>query len=300
MQKLDSAAADFIAHCRHAKALSPHTVRAYTQDLADFSSFAIQERSINTIRDSDVEQYLQGLNRRGLSPATIKRRLGCLKVFFRWLASTKAISDNPLEQFKLTIKQVRRLPRGISRMELRELVRVASSSTSLAPRCATDLGILLMATTGIRVAELVALRLGDIDTLDGQVRVHGKGSRERTVFVTNTDLLKRLKVHVTERLKASGIDGHLFVNQRGTQLTTAAFRSRVRKTCDASKVKRRVTPHMLRHTAATLLLEEGVDIRIVQRLLGHQSISTTEIYTHVADITLRKALIRVDLAKLLN
>lgn len=300
MQQHDSAVADFIAHCRHAKALSPHTVRAYAQDLADFSSLAIQGRSINTVRDSDIEQYLQGLSQRGLSPATIKRRLGCLKVFFRWLASTKAISDSPLEQFKLTIRQVRRLPRGISRNELRELVRVASRSTSQTPRCATDLGILLMATTGIRVAELVALRLGDFDTLDGRVRVHGKGSRERTVFVTNTDLLKKLKAHATERLKASSIDGHLFVNQRGAPLTTAAFRAHVRKTCDASNVKRRVTPHMLRHTAATLLLEQGVDIRIVQRLLGHQSISTTEIYTHVADMTLRKALVRADLAKLMN
>ncbi len=300
MQQLDSAVVDFIAHCRHAKALSPHTVRAYTQDLADFSSFAPQGRSISKASDSDVEQYLQGLNRRGLSPATIKRRLGCLKVFFQWLASTKTISCNPLEQFKLTIKQVRRLPRAISRKELRELVHVASNANKVTPSGATDLGILLMATTGIRVAELVGLRLDDIDTIDGQVLIHGKGSRERTVFVTNTDLLKKLKTHATERLKASGIDGHLFVNQRGTPLTPAAFRARVRKTCDASKVKRHVTPHMLRHTAATLLLEEGVDVRIVQRLLGHQSISTTEIYTHVADMTLRKALLQADLAKYLN
>lgn len=300
MQPFDSAVADFITHCRHAKALSPHTVRAYTQDLTDFSSFVTQETSVSAISSSDVEKYLQGLNRRGLSPATAKRRLGCLKVFFQWLSSIKAISDSPLEQFKLSIKQARRLPRAISRKELRELVRVASNLAAATPRSATDLGILLMATTGIRVAELVALRLSDIDTLDGQVRVHGKGSRERTVFVTNSDLLGKLKTHATERLKASNIDGHLFVNQRGDPLTTAAFRARVRKTCDASKVRRRVTPHMLRHTAATLLLEEGVDIRIVQRLLGHQSISTTEIYTHVADMTLRKALVRADLAKLIH
>lgn len=300
MQQLDSTVTDFIAHCRHAKSLSPHTVRAYTQDLADFTSFATQERSIKTVSDSDVERYLQSLNRRGLSPATIKRRLGCLKVFFQWLASTKAISGSPLEQFKLTIKQVRRLPRAISRKELRELVRAASSSPALTARAATDLSILLMATTGIRVAELVALKLDDINTLDGQVRVHGKGSRERTVFVTNTDLLRKLRAHANSRLKVSSVDGHLFVNQRGNPLTTAAFRAHVRRTCDASKVKRHVTPHMLRHTAATLLLEEGVDIRIVQRLLGHQSISTTEVYTHVADLTLRRALARADLAKLLN
>lgn len=215
MQQLDSAVTDFIIHCRHSKVLSPHTVRAYSQDLADFSSVVIQGQNISAVTSSDVEQYLQGLNRRGLSPATAKRRLGCLKVFFQWFASTKAISESPLDQFKLTIKQARRLPRAISRKELRELVRVATSSTT-APSSATDLGILLMATTGLRVAELVALRLGDIDMLDGRVRVHGKGSRERTVFVTNSALLGKLKAHAITRLKVSSIDGHLFVNQRGT------------------------------------------------------------------------------------
>jgi integrase/recombinase XerD len=297
MQQLDSTIDDYIAHCRHSKALSPHTVRAYSQDLADFSSFITKERKVSAATGSDVEQYLQGLSRRGLSPATAKRRLGCLKVFFQWLTSSKTISDNPLQQFKLTIKQARRLPRAITRKELRELVRVASDPTATATGNATDLGILLMATTGLRVAELVSLRLCDIDTLDGQVRVRGKGNRERTVFVTNSALLGKLKAHATKRLKASSMDGHLFVNRRGAPLTTAAFRAHVRKTCDASKVKRRVTPHMLRHTAATLLLEEGVDIRIVQRLLGHQSISTTEIYTHVSDMTLRRALVRADLVK---
>jgi integrase/recombinase XerD len=300
MQHLHSATADFLSHCRHAKALSPHTVRAYAQDLTDFSSFATKERNVHTITTTDVETYIQELSRRGLSPATTKRRLGCLKVFFQWLTTTKTIAGSPLEQFKLTIKQVRRLPRAISRRDLRELVRVASSSNVNAARGATDLGILLMATTGLRVAELVALRLTDIDTLDGQVRVHGKGSRERTVYVTNPSLLGKLRSHATARLKASSIHGHLFVNHRGTPLTTATFRAHIRKTCAASRVKRRVTPHMLRHTAATLLLEEGVDIRIVQRLLGHQSISTTEIYTHVADMTLRKALARADLAKLMH
>jgi site-specific recombinase XerD len=300
MQQFNSVVNDFVKHCRHSKSLSPHTVRAYAQDLSDFSSFVAGERELGNITASEVELYLQSLSQRALSPATAKRRLGCLKVFFQWLESTKALAANPLNHFKLTIKQAKRLPRAITRTELRDLVRTASSTRFTSTGDATDLAILLMATTGVRVAELVSIRLSDIDTLDGCIRVRGKGSRERTVFVTNPTLLGRLKSHIIGRFKISSIDEHLFVNQRGTPLTTAAFRARVRKACDTSKVKRRVTPHMLRHTAATLLLEEGVDIRIVQRLLGHQSISTTEIYTHVADMTLRKALARADLAKFIN
>lgn len=266
------------------------------QDLTEFLSFAGERRNPKTISKIDVETYIQGLRQRSLSAATTKRRLGCLKVFFQWLESTGIIVENPLLRLKLTIKQPRRLPRAITRADLRRLVRHASQTSSSPNGIATDLAILLMATTGIRVAELVALKIQDIEPTDGRIRVHGKGSRERTVFVTDLTLLKRLRRHVAKRQKISPTHGRLFVNQRGLPLTTSAFRTHLRKASDASKVTKRITPHMLRHTAATLLLEEGVDIRVVQRLLGHQSISTTEIYTHVADMTLRKALVRADLA----
>lgn len=296
MPTLVAAAGSFIDHCRYSKSLSPHTTRAYTQDLTDFRSFLGSKRAPGAITKNDVEGYVQDLRRRSLSAATAKRRLGCLKVFFQWLESTAIISENPILNLKLTIKQARRLPRGISREDLRALVKQASSATSASARTATDLAILLMATTGIRVAELVALRIADVDVLDGCIRVRGKGNRERTVFVTNPALLKRLKSHVVSRQKASRADECLFTNRRGLQLTAATFRAHLKEASGTSSITTHVTPHMLRHTAATLLVEQGVDIRVVQRLLGHQSISTTEIYTHVADMTLRKALVRADLA----
>lgn len=296
MPSLTTAIEKFLNHCRYSKSLSPHTIRAYTQDLNDFSSFSGKKRNPKIITKSDVETYVQGLRKRPLSPATAKRRLGCLKVFFQWLESTGTIEESPLLRLKLTIKLPRRLPRAITRTDLRSLVTRASQTSSPTVATATDLAILIMTTTGIRVAELVALRIQDIEAVDGSIRVHGKGSRERTVFVTNPSLLKKLRSHLVRRLKVTQAHGRLFVNQRGLPLTTSTFRTHLRKASDASKVTKRVTPHMLRHTAATLLLEEGVDIRVVQRLLGHQSISTTEIYTHVADMTLRKALVRADLA----
>ncbi len=269
MSSLSVATDKFINHCRYAKSLSPHTIRAYTQDLTEFMGFAGERRHPKTVSKTDVETYIQGIRRRSLSAATAKRRLGCLKVFFQWLEATGTIVESPLLRLKLTIKQPRRLPRAITRNDLRCLVRHASQTAASASGTATDMAILVMATTGVRVAELVALRIQDIETTDGCIRVQGKGSRERTVYVTNAILLKKLRRHVVNRLTASPPQGRLFVNQWGLPLTTSTFRSHLRKASDASSVSKRITPHMLRHTAATLLLEEGVDIRVVQRLLGH-------------------------------
>jgi len=296
MSQLASAAKAFLDHCRYAKSLSHHTVRAYRIDLQDFLQYLGADVDAPAISSSTVESYVQHLRRRKLGAATAKRRLGCLKVFFRWLEDAGTIATDPLDKLKLTIKLPRRLPRAITRRDLKELVKSAARSETPQARGDTDLAIMLMATTGIRVAELVSIRLGDIDGSEGRVRIHGKGNRERTVFVTNRDLLGRLKAHCATRMPDEDGKAALFINRRGLPLSTGAFRARLRKACDHSKVSKRVTPHMLRHTAATLLLEEGVDIRVVQRLLGHQSISTTEIYTHVSDQSLRKALTRADLA----
>lgn len=296
MPSLAATAGRFIDHCRYSKSLSPHTTRAYAQDLTDFRLFVGNRRSPKTITKVDVEAFVQDLRRRSLSAATTKRRLGCLKVFFHWLQSTSLIGENPLASLKLTIKQPRRLPRGITRADLRSLVKQASKVSVRRDNTATDLAILLMATTGIRVAELVAIRTDDVEILDGCIRVHGKGNRERTVYVTNPSLLNRLKAHLMRRQQDFNPDGVLFVNRRGFPLTAATFRAHLKQASNDSSAATHVTPHMLRHTAATLLIEQGVDIRVVQRLLGHQSITTTEIYTHVADMTLRKALVRADLA----
>jgi site-specific recombinase XerD len=286
----------FANYCRYTKSLSRHTARAYAQDLKDFSMFMGGTTPPDSIMPEDIESYVQDLiRRRMLAPATAKRRLGCLRVFFRWLQESNSIKSNPLEQLRLPIRQSRRLPRLVSREDLRDLLQLTGASQDAV--AATHVAILLMASTGIRVAELVSLRLEDIDLAEGRLRIYGKGSRERTVFVTNTTVLLRLTSHAKARLLVADQSGFLFVNNRGRPLSAASFRARLRSAAKAANIRRRITPHMLRHTAATLLLEQGVDIRIVQRLLGHQSISTTEIYTHVADATLKTALHRADMLK---
>lgn len=154
--------------------------------------------------------------------------------------------------------------------------------------------IRLLLATGIRVGELTSTRMGDVDSDASSVHIRGKGARDRKVYIVDSSLRAELASYVRERLTLSLRDDLLFRNARNQPLTPQALRVRLRKLGLATKATQRITPHRLRHTAATLLLEEGVDIRFVQKLLGHSTISTTEIYTHVTDVSLRSALGKAD------
>jgi integrase/recombinase XerD len=151
-----------------------------------------------------------------------------------------------------------------------------------------------MISTGIRVGELCTIRVGDVSHDGSTLRIHGKGSRDRIVYITNANLRRDLRQLASFRQKSFGNVAPLFVNRHGERMRPHSFRSQLRSFAGDAGLQRRVTPHMLRHTAATLLIENGVDIRIVQRLLGHSSIATTEIYTHVSDETLRSTLERAN------
>jgi integrase/recombinase XerD len=159
----------------------------------------------------------------------------------------------------------------------------------------TLLGVSLMLVTGVRVSELVNISCTDIDLDDRAVRILGKGRRERVVYLANERLTAFLGSYLRLRQRlAIGHDVLLF-NRRGQPLSAAAMRDRLIKAARAAQIDTRVTPHMLRHTAATQLVEAGVDIRLVQRLLGHASLSTTEIYAHVSDTALKRAVVSADI-----
>jgi integrase/recombinase XerD len=254
---------------------------------------------------------------RTASPAPRYRR--GLRTFFRWLKRRKVIAGSPFDDLELSLPSPRRLPRVLSRPEIRRLSAATQGVRQAlpAPRpdrpdrpngeiaksavpdgrggtATTYLAILLMTATGIRVGELVNIRIGDVSLVDGAIRIRGKGNRERTVFLSDGALAGAIENHVAARPATACAHDHLFANTRGDPLSTQALRQRLRKVAEAAAIERRVTPHMFRHTAATLLIEEGVDIRFVQRLLGHASISTTEIYTHITDTSLKTALLQAD------
>jgi site-specific recombinase XerD len=290
--RVSVAAAAFLRYCAEEKNLSPNTINAYRQDLAEFESHIGRTRALARITPAEVLGYRNALSSlRGLAAATVKRRLACLRAMFAWLVRREALDVSPFARIELRIRLPARLPRCLEAGDLRRLMRHRAAHGS-----DSALAIALLLATGMRVGELAALRVGDVDAVAGRLRILGKGSRERTVFVTDTRLGEELRSYINARHggRAQAAEPRLLMDGAGRPLSSARIRKAIADLGRAAGLARRITPHMLRHTAATMLLESGTDIRFVQRLLGHRSILTTQIYTHVSDRALQAALARAN------
>jgi site-specific recombinase XerD len=287
-----SAAADaFLRYCAEEKHLSENTLDAYRQDLIEFKRFVGKRRDVSAVTGADILEYRNALcERRNLAPATVKRRLACLRTFFAWLVRRDQLATSPFAKTELRIRLPARLPRCLERRDLKRLMGTRSENGA-----DSSLAIALLLATGMRVGELTSLRLDDVDPSSGRLCIFGKGSRERTVFVTDAQLRKELQDYVHLRHGVGDDSGRpLLIDSRGRPISAARIRAAIVNAGRSACLARRITPHMLRHTAATMLLESGTDIRFVQRLLGHRSILTTQIYTHVSDRALQTALARAN------
>ncbi len=296
---------EFLMHCRVGRKLSANTLAAYAVDLQEFCRFAGSTTPIASVDRILLRRYLVHLSdARGLKPASVKRRIACLKVMFRWLELDEVIPTSPFHRLDAQIRLPHRLPKALTRQETAALCRAAHRRAGVPPPATREavraaacpdavtalVAIELLLCTGMRVGELAALRVGDLDLGEGVITVTGKGNRQRQVFLSprETDMLAG---YLSRRQGHSAAD-HLMACRPGQRPGTERLRRLVRTTAEAAGLARRVTPHMLRHTAATQLLENGLDIRYVQRLLGHRSITTTEAYTHVSNSSLRNAVLR--------
>jgi site-specific recombinase XerD len=297
------AADDFLRFCAVERQLSQHTLQAYTADLADFRKWLPADLPIAEISGNTLKDYLTDMvSQRKLAVATVRRRFACLRAFFRRLTGLGQASD-PFAAWRLQLPRRKRLPRALSRPEISSLLMsLRGSETSRPVGCDATLAtsVRLMVSTGIRVGELCKLRVDEIAPDGSSLRIHGKGSRDRVAYISDAALRSELSQLVCGRRHAEGGGGALFVNRHGAPMKPQSIRSKLRRYAGEIGLARRVTPHMLRHTAATLLIETGVDIRFVQRLLGHSSIATTEIYTHVSDEALRSTLERADVLRSLG
>lgn len=297
---------EFLTHCRVARKLSANTLAAYAVDLQEFCRFAGPDIQAAAIDRGLLRGYLAYLaDARGLRPTSVKRRVACLKVMFRWLELEEVLAVNPFHRLDAQIRLPRKLPRTLTREETAALRRTAVSQAGLwrpltAERVAGAgdhdavtalVAIEIMLCTGMRVGELAAVRLGDIALAEGVITVNGKGSRQRQVFLPPEEAAL-LSGYLGYRAAQHFPGDSLLVNRLGGRAGTERLRALVRRVGEAAGLTRRITPHMLRHTAATQLLEHGLDIRHVQRLLGHQSITTTEGYTHVSNASLKNAVLR--------
>lgn len=283
---------EFLDHCKH-KDLSNYTLRAYRQDLNDFNKWTARSDTENWVSKDSITNWMTDMRNRGLAPATVKRRIACLKVLCRWLEDEERIPNNPFHRLRATVRLARRLPRNLTHAELKSLLGTNDVLDEGRPNFQANtltLALELLFTTGIRIGELCSIHLNDIDLGSGIILIKGKGNRERRVFLVDDNIKKRIKAYLKRRSQTIPSTNTLLVTRRGNPISPDLIRKSLHQRTESLGLPRKITPHMLRHTAATQLLENGVDIRFVQKLLGHASISTTEIYTHVSDTKLQEAI----------
>jgi integrase/recombinase XerD len=296
MNTLNSAIEWFCAYCANQRKLSAHTLKAYQHDLTHFCAFAsrcITRPPIETIDRNLVQQWLA--NMKIEKPRTIRRRHATLKSMFSSLERSGRIIANPLAGMRSEVKVGSSLPRTVARSTVKSLLcslrreYVKTQAASLRRTLETAL-VEMLFSTGMRVSEVVALNLIDVDVERLLILVCGKGSRERQIPIVCDAFQEALFKYIEER-RANGatLNSPIFINRRGIRISDQSVRAILRR--HASKIgARRITPHMLRHTVATLLLEDGVDLRHIQRLLGHSSITTTTIYVQVSERSHRRVL----------
>jgi integrase/recombinase XerC len=305
--QLSQAREGYVRWLLTAKDLSPHTLRAYESDLSTFEKFTGADLGIDELERSSLVGFLESQRTRGLSPASLRRRASALRGFAKWLLAQDLVGSDPWSGESVAVGRARKLPRVLPPQDLDRLLTFLRHAAGMGVRATrpelvlkqphestTLLAVSLMVTTGVRVHEVVSFRCEDIDLTGRTIRLVGKGRRERQVFLTNDWITELTEAYLRARSTLDLSHPRLLFNLHYGSLTTAAMRSRLAKAAAATGIESRVTPHMLRHTAATQLIEAGVDIRYIQRLLGHASLSTTEIYTHVSDQSLKRVVSDAD------
>lgn len=306
--QINKARARYVRWLLTARDLSPHTIRAYDSDLGVFERHLGAGAEIGEIERDSLLSFLERQKSDGISPASLKRRASALRGFCRWLLSQEHLDADPWSGTSLTLGRSRKLPRTLPAHELNRLIeflgRAAQVDADGVPdprqvgkrphESTTLLAVALMVATGVRVHEVVGIRCQDIDLTGRAMRLVGKGRHERQVFLTNNWITALTGAYIEARSAFRLQHPRLLFNLHFDPLTPPAMRSRLAKAAAAAGLDSRVTPHMLRHTAATQLIEAGVDIRYIQRLLGHASLSTTEIYTHVSDRALKRVVSDAD------
>lgn len=271
------------------KGLSQNTIMAYLRDLDQYRSFmekSYEVIKIHKIERRHIEAYLKFLSKKDLSSKSMSRKLTAIKGFHQFALIEKEIEINVAYDIE-SPKIEKTLPHVLSVSDVIKIIETVKGSDPLSIRNQALLELIY--GSGLRVSELLDLKVSDIHLLEGYVRVYGKGNKEREVPLGEMSVLA-LRQYLTKsrnQLTNSPID-YLFLNQDGQQLSRQGFFKILRKIAKSAGITQDVSPHMLRHSFATHLLEAGVDLRTLQELLGHEDIQTTQIYTHISQKHLKE------------
>ena len=283
MMNLHKEITQYLSFCTIQKSLSKHTIKAYSIDLTQFEKY---KPNISFDRDS-LNSYIEYLHTT-FKPKTVRRKIATLKAFAHYLYYHDKIDCNPFDKIDTSFKEALLLPKTIPTHIIASILtavhnNIDQAKTPYAKDCAirNAATIELLFASGARISEICSLKQNDIDLTNHTIKIFGKGAKERIIQIENKDVLAILRKYAktfSTQLKHSE---YFFLNNRGTRFSEQSVRTVIKNLENQTKSYIHITPHMFRHSVATLLLEEDVDIRYIQQILGHSSITTTQIYTHV-------------------
>jgi len=291
---------EFLTHCKFEKNLNSKTLKAYKTDLSQFLNFIESEGLCMDVRKIDkvsLKKYLQKLS--SLKMKTIKRKMACLKAMFNYLEYENDDFYSPFRRLKIRLKDAFVLPTVMTIDEIRQILNMLYKSLHCIDKktykyksMVRDIAVVeLLFATGMRVSELCQLKVGDVDFEQNSIRIFGKGNKERVIQICQRETIRALQSYINLFSHPLQPNQPFFINRLGSRLSTQSVRIMVKNLIKQSNINKHITPHTFRHSFATLLLEEDVDIKYIQTLLGHSSITTTQIYTHVSTEKQKKILL---------
>ena len=281
--ELEERIKEYLEYCKYRKELDEKTLKAYRIDLRQFAMFVGDEY----LKKERIDKYITELHKK-FKQKTIKRKIASIRAFYACLEERELLLiENPFRKIKVKFREEKTLPRIISRSDIETLLNYMYS---IKKNCNKKKQIIVkhiavvefLFATGVRVCEVSRLKIEGIDLKSGTVRIEGKGKKERYIQIGNSETLKILNEYYKLYREEIERSGYFFVNNRGRRLSEQSIRILIDKHAKNAGISLHITPHMFRHSLATYLIEAGADISYVQRILGHSSIKTTQIYIYVA------------------
>ena len=281
--RLEDKLAAYLEYCEYRKELDRKTLKAYRIDLRQYFEYIC----VDEPDKEKIEEYVTHLHK-SYKQKTVKRKIASIKAFYNYLEETEIIAESPFRKIKVKFKETVTLPRIIPREEIEKLLNhmyqcLNENDKASRKFMLRDVAVIeVFFATGARVYEISNIRDDSINLNTGLIRLMGKGGKERYVQISNTSILEVLKKYYDENEQSIKKSGYFFVNNRESRYTEQSLRLMLTKYTKQAGSERNITPHMFRHSFATYLIEEGVDVSCVQQILGHSSIKTTQIYIHIA------------------
>lgn len=287
MNNLENYICEYLEYCEYRKRLNVKSLKAYKIDLKQYHSFSRDSQDF--LSRNTVDLFITTLHKQ-YKPKTVKRKIASLKAFCHYLECKDLLAENPFNKLDIHFREPKLLPKTIPLHSIQKLLSMLYRQKFLADSpyqlrcCIRDVAVVeLLFATGMRISELCSLKPSDIDLENCTILIYGKGARERILHIGNPDVIAALSLYQHTFKDDITCCGYFFVNKLKGKLSDQSVRFMLNRYVKLAGIEQHITPHMFRHSFATLLLEQDVDIRYIQKMLGHSSISTTEIYTHVSN-----------------